>query len=379
MRIGSAIANEKETFAIKDGDNVFGILPPMGELADNSYGWAQYYRIVWGDKGSNGKKRPYQDCRVVNSKKMVEVESAAYLRRQKFIEQRDRIKEQIKEIKAKDPNANIAELAKQYKTFDDLQFQYNIDSKFYINAITLDGKIGLLKIGIDAMKQIRALKKEYEQKGQSFIGLKGLFLNINRSGQGFGTKYKVTPYLENIQATVNGQEIMAKQEKYYELTDNIINRLEKEAWNLKDMYPKPTPEEVTRIVNEGAAAVDEILNKTTRTSPQTSTTTTNVTPTPTVITQAPTTPVQKTETPVQTPITQTVVSPPLPEQSVIEEDDVPFDIPSETIATQPEATPIVTTTVTTPTPTVTTPTPTVTPENLVDQSDEDFLKSIGAK
>ena len=75
---------KKTYFKLKDGDNVYRILPPMFDLAEKGV-WTKYYAVEYGYYNTQGKMRPFLACRVVNKKtKMVEVESPSYLYRQQL-------------------------------------------------------------------------------------------------------------------------------------------------------------------------------------------------------------------------------------------------------------------------------------------------------
>jgi len=256
MKIGTAkYGGGKKTFKIKDGDNVFGILPPLGKLAAKGK-WSQYYKIEWGYKDSSDKFRPFQDVRVVNPKtKMVEVESAAHLKREELIRQKNSLIELMKQGKA---------TKHQVQEATDLVKRYNLDCKHYLNVITLDGEIGLLKIGHRAKLSLDAAINSLRSKGVEPIGLTGVYFNINRvvpMGKPLDTTYTITPYMENIQANVNGQIQIIQQRKSYELNDVIISRIANEAFELSGMYPTPTAEQVYEIVNGTTADIDRILGK----------------------------------------------------------------------------------------------------------------------
>ena len=50
MKIGKPkYGNGKKIFKIKDGDNVYRILPPLGKLADAGK-WSVYQKVEWGYK-----------------------------------------------------------------------------------------------------------------------------------------------------------------------------------------------------------------------------------------------------------------------------------------------------------------------------------------
>lgn len=254
MELGKArYGSSKTVFKVEDGDNVFRILPPMGKLAKAGK-WNMYYRVEWGYKNSAGKNRPFQDVRQVNYQtKMVEVESAAHLRREALAEEKkqlvDGLKKNPKDAKAL---ARVKEIGEELK-------RYNLDAKYYMNAIDLNGKIGLLKVGSRAFKALKAEIDKLRKKGVDPLSIdNGRFFNFNRSnetGSFQDTQYQVTVYQENVE--VNGETY--QKDKVHKIDESIIARLADEAFELSGMYPEITAEEVARIVEEGSSAVDEIL------------------------------------------------------------------------------------------------------------------------
>lgn len=254
MELGKAkYGTGKKVFKIQDGDNVFRILPPMGKLAKSGK-WHQYYRVEWGYKNSANKNRPFLDVRVVNfDTKMVEVESAAHLRR-------EALKAKSTELVAalrKDPQN--ATLKQQYMDVKEAVKRYNLDSKYYLNAIDLNGQIGLLKIGSRAFKALRVEIDKLMKTGVDPLSVEnGRFFNFNRSnatGNFQDTAYQVTVYKERV--NVNGE--MYDKDKIHKLDDSIISRLSAEAFELSGMYPAVTPAQVEAMVKGGAVAVDQIL------------------------------------------------------------------------------------------------------------------------
>jgi hypothetical protein len=254
MELGKAkYGSGKNTFKIKDGDNVYRILPPMGKLAKKGF-WNQYYRVEWGFKNSAGKNRPFQDVRVVNFQtKMVEVESAAHLQREGLKAQKTALVAELR----KDPTN--AALKQQVAEVTEAIKRYNLDAKYYLNAIDLEGKIGLLKIGSRAFKALKVEIDKLRKQGIDPLSVEnGRFFNFNRSnatGNFQDTAYQVTPYKENV--VVNGETY--QKDKVHVLDQSIIDRLSDEAFELSGMYPEVTPAQVERMVREGATAVDEIL------------------------------------------------------------------------------------------------------------------------
>lgn len=257
MKIGKPrFGKGKKTFKIKDGDNIFGILPPMGNLADKGR-WSMYYRVEWGYKDSNGKNRPFQDVRRVNRQsKMVEVESAAHLNREWLKQNKEEVVNKFRAGQA---------TQEQVKKATELVRRFNLECRHYLNVITPTGEIGLLKIGHRGKIALDSAIKALQDQGVEAIGMKGVFFNINRyipQGNPLDTTYTVTPYTENVEADIGGQKQIVQQRKHYELTESIINRLDSEAFELDSLYPEVTAEDVERFVEEGVPAIEEVLGKT---------------------------------------------------------------------------------------------------------------------
>lgn len=250
MKIGKAsysAGNRKEVFKIKDGDNVYRPLPPLGDLADQGR-WSVYYRVCWGYKDKSGKNRPFVSPRVQNFKtKMIEVDCAAFNRSMRLKDEyQDAVKAAKEQSKAGKPltDAQKEELeAKKAKMMD-----YNLDSKHYLNAIDLEGRIGLLKLGARAMKSLRSLGKKLESEGVDICGLEGRYVNISRAGTGLDTEYQVFEYKTNVEVEIDGKKEIVQRSMPHKLDDSIINRLEKEAYELNKLYPEPSEEEVATMV-----------------------------------------------------------------------------------------------------------------------------------
>lgn len=265
MKLGKAkySGEKKEIFKIKDGDNVYRILPPMGKLADVGI-WSRYFRVCWGYKDSNGRLRPFVSPRVQNfNTKMIDVDCAAFNRSEKLKKEKDALVKQAKEF-AKNGQPLPVELKKQIEDIKEKVQRFNIDSKHHMNVLTQDGKIGLLKLAGRGMQALRAEFKKMEAAGVDGTGVEGgRFMVITREGSGLDTVYSVRELKEQVQTEEYG---LVERPMPHDLTESIINRLAAEAYELDDIYPTPTSEEVAEIVSayeksevEGALVVDRIL------------------------------------------------------------------------------------------------------------------------
>jgi len=241
--------SQKKRFKIKDGDNVYRILPPWGSLSEKGH-WSKYYNVVWGYKNAKGDNRPFNDCRVTNYKtKMVEVESAAYVRSAKIKAALEDLKTRAKAGEAIDPSL--------IEKTDKMSQTYNIEGKHYINVVNLQGDIGVLKLGVKGKQLLEEEIKKLTAKGVDPLSLdNGRYFNIFRSGSGRNTVYQVTQYKE--QRVIEGGEI-AEFPKIHKMDDLFITRCKSEIFDLGKLYTTPTPEQVEAIVAGGD--VDVILGK----------------------------------------------------------------------------------------------------------------------
>ena len=153
---------------------------------------------------------------------------------------------------------------------------------------------------------------------------------------------------------MNGSNVTVPQDKTHVMDGTFLSRLGSEAFELSGMYPAPSAEEVSRMVNEGEVAIDEILGF--RESPVT-----------------PSAPVATNEVANQAVEQRAEVVAPTPVTSVTEAVEVAVAEAVEVAV--PEV--VVNTTPTTAVETTTTVENTEAPAS-AGLSDDDFLKKIGA-
>lgn len=276
MKIGKASysGSSKETFKIKDGDNVYRPLPPLGNLADQGR-WSMYYRVVWGYKGSDGKNKPFISPYEKNFKtQMVEVDCAAFRRSMRIKDEYNKMAADAKEL-VKSGGVLTDAIKKELEEKKEEMKAFNVESKHFLNAISLDGKIGLLKIGSRAFKALKKLGQDLEGQGIDICGVEGgRFINLNRSGTGLDTTYTITEYKQAKEVEIDGQKEIVHRSMPHDLDESIIGRLAREAFELDKLYPTPSSEEVAELVEavetlseeEAAKVVDRILGKSSQTA-----------------------------------------------------------------------------------------------------------------
>lgn len=248
---------KKKYAKLKDGEAAYRILPALGELAAQGK-WSVFWKVHYGYKNSKGELRTFESPLVKNNKsKMIEVPDAA-------LERIETLKAAFEAAKKANDGPKIAALDKLVGQ----KGQYNLDSNHYMNAIDEQGNIVILKIRHRAKVALDAAIKRERAKGIDPLSpTDGRFFVFHRSGMGLDTVFQVSVKQETVDVPGFGP---MQRDIVHKLTPEIANRCGTrqpdgsfryaEAANLDTLYKKPTSEQVARIVKEGAAAVDEILD-----------------------------------------------------------------------------------------------------------------------
>ncbi len=235
---------------LKDGESTYRILPPLGELAEDGI-WSVFYKVHYGYRNSQGKMRVFQSSLVVDRKtKMVEVPDAA-------LERIERLKGELEKAKA------AGNVPAQNK-FKELLQMYNLDNNHYVNAMDMQGNIGVLKLRHRAKQALdAAIKKLTAANIDPLSPEDGRFFTFTRTGNGLDTTFQVAVAQESLTVPNVGE---VKRDLSHRLTPEIVARLSKEARELNKLFKKPTSDEIARIVkfsdiNSGKSpAVDEIFD-----------------------------------------------------------------------------------------------------------------------
>lgn len=246
-------STQKKFWKLKEGDSVYGILPPLGDLAADGR-WSVYYKIHYGYKNPAGKARPFQSSLVENRKsKMIEVPDAA----------NDRLKMLKGQLEAAKAAGNEKAKEAIFKLFGGQKSIYNLDNNHYVNAIDLEGNIGVLKLRHKAKLALDVEIAALRKKNIDPLGLENRrFFVFNRTGNAMDTNFKVSVYKEQLDVPGVGP---VERDVVHNLTDAILDRLADEAAKLDAIFKAPTADEVAQIVKESnlltgvSPNIDEIL------------------------------------------------------------------------------------------------------------------------
>lgn len=244
---------KKTYFKLKEGDQTFRILPPLGDLADDGF-WSVYYKVHYGYKNPAGKARPFESPLVQDYKtKEIEVPDAAK-------ERLDLLSGKLEEAKKANNKAAKEQLL---KLFGGPKSTYNLDSNHYLNAIDLQGNIGILKLRHKAKQALDVVIRKLRDKGVDPLSVEnGRYFTFTRTGMGNETQFAVSVYMKDEMIQGVGE---VKREVVHVLTDDVIARLGDEAAQLNKLFRKPTSDQVQQIVSESTLAtgvspnIDDIL------------------------------------------------------------------------------------------------------------------------
>lgn len=333
---------KRKYWKLKDGESVFRILPPLGDLADSGR-WSQFYNVHYGYKNTKGQMRVFQSPLVKNRKtKMVEVADAAM--------------ERIEKLKAQETSAKSSGNKELVEKLSKLLQQYNLDNNHYVNAIDQQGNIGILKLRHRAKLALDATIAKLRAKNVDPLDTAtGRFFVFSRSGTALETTFQVS--VLQAQRDIEGVGTVY-QDVVHTLTEEILGRLEKEAAQLDKLYKRPTSEEVAKIVATSdvltgkSPAVDELFD--TKPDDVVNSDGSEENGEDAANTQTPT-PQSVTLATASQPVTMTTVSHPTTQATVVTAKVAPA---TQTLATAPV-------------------TPKTTAQALNEQTDEDFLKSLG--
>jgi hypothetical protein len=251
VKVGKAGANKsaKRNYArLKQGSAVWRILPPLGKLADKGV-WSVWHEVIFGYKTAEGFMRPFESCEVRNRKNRQMIETRCPARDEIAKKEADLVK--LEEALEKQPkNIAIQKAINEVKEYLD---QYNLDKAHYVNAMSLAGEVTLLRVGYKEMLALKAAREKLQKEdGIDPLDVNGAFLQFDKTGTGRDTMVQVSGFYE--------KQGNAKVLKTHDLDDNELDKVAQGYFELDDIYPRPTQEEIQRMVDtKDGEVVEEIM------------------------------------------------------------------------------------------------------------------------
>lgn len=244
-----------ERLKLKDGMNVFRILPPHGDPeTHNNYPYKRW-SIAWLDDPRSGKRRPYGSPMTAGGEAKCPINDfnkalSAFIDKTKLTLIHSGASE--KEIKE-----NLELLAKA-------QWNLKTNHVYAYNVATKDGKVALLEAKSTVHKALKKLMGEYIQTyGQDPTALSsdvadnaGVWFCVERTGENRDTEYSIS--FNQIKTRQPSGKI-SKEDDQTPLSPNIEENYEKLAYDLFSIYKVFTYEELKAVllINLEKMAKDE--------------------------------------------------------------------------------------------------------------------------
>ena len=236
---------KKNYFSVNENEQVFGIFPPMFELADKGT-WTRYYKVHFGYKNSEGKFRPFL------STLKIDYETKAVVTPDPAVDLINNYKAQSEQAK-KDGNL---QLAARYDKLVGMKGIYNLDKNWHMNVHDLAGNVGTLKIRQGCMIKLEDVLKKLEAKGiDPFDSVNGRYFTFRRIGTGPTTSFEVGVYAPEVE--FHGR--MVPEEKIRTISPELEAKANKELTSLDSLFTSLTVEEIKAVVD----SVDLLTGKST--------------------------------------------------------------------------------------------------------------------
>lgn len=224
---------------VKDGHNVFRILPPFGE-ASNGYPYRKW-QIIWGlVDPENGRSRPFASS--LTSEKRCPV-----------TEFTDALKNKAETIESlmKASGANKEDINSRLKDLRDLIANLSPKTVYVYNAVDKSGEVGLLELKSTAHKAMKTQMNQYIQDyNQDPTSLScadddsGVWFDITRQGMGRDTEYDV----KKCQTKVKTAQGISFVDDRSPLPDNVVENYDNLAYDLSAVYQVKTYDELEEIL-----------------------------------------------------------------------------------------------------------------------------------
>lgn len=239
----------KNAWYLEEGNNYARILPPVKSLAEKGV-WALYEKIHWGLLNSEGKKRTFKCIEVRGKDKMIKVHCPMCDLIATRQHERD-VKAQEFEKQGLGPDT----IKNKLKPLDEWLKAFNADSKWYVNILKPTGEIGRLSFAHTYKKalDVHIGKLVNPEKGRKPVDPiaadEGVIFNFYYKKGNQKTRVQtVEIYQEEIDI---GNGNTAQVIKKLPLTEQILNRLEAESWDLVGMNKVLAAKDIQALVDSG--------------------------------------------------------------------------------------------------------------------------------
>lgn len=238
---------------VKDGHNVFRILPPFGE-ASNGYPYRKW-QIVWGlIDPSSGRARPFASSLTS--------------------EKRCPVTEFVQELKKKAENSKNSLLAsgaseeqvrESLRAINDVITTLSPKTVYIYNAADKSGEVGLLELKSTAHKKMKQEMNQYvhdyNQDPTSLNSVSddsGVWFDVVRQGLGRDTAYDVKKCQLKVKDPASGR--MNYQDDQSPLPESLVENYSNLAYDLSSVYQIKTYDELKDILDANIPRLMETVD-----------------------------------------------------------------------------------------------------------------------
>lgn len=237
--------NRYTTFYLKDGDNIYRVLPPVKSLADKNK-IAQYYSVIWLT-APNGKKYAVNSIAVKNKDNKV-------IQPDPLLDKIEELNLQLKSALASGRHAEVQSIKEMQKKI----FQ----KKFYaLNVMSPSGEVGVLHLPYTAYQNLQVKLKELYQNGIDAISIgptNGIFFNFKKQRDERGkVTYPVEVAMKMIKT--EGGEIMATYHKA-PISESEAPLIAEKAQDLTTLFRTLSFSEMSLLASLSQEAFDAVFS-----------------------------------------------------------------------------------------------------------------------
>lgn len=235
---------------VKDGHNIYRILPPFGE-SSNGYPYRKW-QIIWGlIDPESGRARPFASS-MTSEKKCPVTEYIQQLKKKS-----ETLKSQLAAAGVSDEEAK-ERLASLNKVISDLSPK----TVYIYNAADKAGDVGLLELKSTAHKKMKTEMAEYiSTYNQDPTSLNsdetdsGVWFDVTRTGMGRDTEYDVKIVKLKSKNPTTGK--ISFEDDRSPLPDSIVENYNNMAYDLSAVYQIKSYEDLQEILEFNMASIVE--------------------------------------------------------------------------------------------------------------------------
>lgn len=235
---------------VKDGHNLFRILPPFGE-SSNGYPYRKW-QIIWGlFDPESGRARPFASS-MTSEKKCPVTE---------YVQQ---LKKKAETLKAQLAASGVSEedQKERLSSLNKLISDLNPKTIYIYNAADKSGDVGLLELKSTAQKKMKSEMTNYIQNyNQDPTSLNseetdsGVWFDITRQGLGRDTEYDVKTVQIKSKNPTTGK--ITFEDDRSPLPDSVVENYDNLGYDLTSVYQVKTYDELAEILEANMLSLIE--------------------------------------------------------------------------------------------------------------------------